>query len=107
AYLGAEFLSEHARVMLRTHTDSLLYDMLGEALTGLTPRHLHEAAQAGDAAARGILAWAGHRLAAVLGSAVNLLDIRKIIVGGGVSAAGDYILQPARETLPRYVLTGL
>ena len=107
AYLGNRFFTDHARVMLRARPDSLLFEMLGEDLEGLTPRHLHEAAQAGDDPARDILAWGGHKLGVVLGAAVNLLDIRKIIVGGGISAAGDYILQPARETLPRYVLTGL
>jgi glucokinase len=51
-----------------------------------------------------MLAWAGHKLGVLLGSIVNLLDIRTIIVGGGVSAAGDYLLEPARETLPEYVI---
>ena len=30
-----------------------------------------------------------------------------IIVGGGVSAAGDYILEPARQTIPRYIMPGM
>ncbi len=107
AYLGIRFLSDHARVMLRAHPESLLFEMLGEDLEGLTPRHLHEAAQAGDETSCAILAWAGQKLAAGLGSAINLLDIRKVIVGGGISAAGDFILQPARETVGQYVLKGM
>ncbi|WP_243664863.1 ROK family protein, partial [Rhodothermus marinus] len=31
----------------------------------------------------------------------------KIVVGGGVSAAGDFILEPARQTLRRYVIPAL
>ena len=68
---------------------------------------LYDAAVLGDAGAVEVLAWAGHKLGCVLGSAVNLLDIRKIVVGGGLSAAGDYILEPARLTLKRFVMSGL
>ncbi len=107
AFLGNRFLTAHARTLLGTKTDSLLYTMLGPKLEGLTPRHLHEAAQAGDKAAESVLRWAGERLGAVLGSAINLLDIRKVIVGGGVSAAGSYILGPARETVASYVTPAL
>jgi glucokinase len=106
AFLGHRFLSNHARTLLAGKT-TLLHDMLGPGLDGLTPRHLHEAAQAGDTAAEGVLRWAGERLGAVLGSAINLLDIRKVVVGGGVSAAGSYILGPAREVVASYVTPAL
>jgi len=107
AYLGQEFLSEHARDRLVNHPDSVIHDLVDGDLDRLTPKVLHEAAQEGDDAARALLEWAGHKLGCVLGSAVNLLDIRTIIVGGGVSAAGDFILDPAREVLPSFVVPGL
>lgn len=106
-YLGREFLSHHARYQLMAQTDSLVHDMTGEDLEGLTPRTLYEAATEGDEPARKVLAWAGHKLGCALASAVNLLDIRTIVVGGGVSGAGDFILEPARQTLPQYVTVGL
>jgi glucokinase len=107
AYLGQEFLSDHARDRLVNYPDTTLHERVDGNLDRLTPKILHEAAQDGDDAARDILEWAGHKLGSVLGSAVNLLDIRTIIVGGGVSAAGDYILDPAREALPSSVVPGL
>ncbi|PSQ86584.1 MAG: ROK family protein, partial [Bacteroidetes bacterium QH_2_63_10] len=64
-------------------------------------------ANQGDELAQDVLAWAGHKLGCVLGSTVNLLDIRTIVVGGGVSGAGDYILDPARDALPRFIVPGL
>jgi glucokinase len=106
-YLGQQFLSDHARNRLINYPDSVVWELTDDDLEALTPRLLHEAAREGDAAARDILAWAGHKLGCVLGSAVNLLDIRTIVVGGGVSSAGDFILEPARETLPQYVTPGL
>ena len=107
AYLGQSFLSDHARDRLVNYPDSALHDLVDGDLDQLNPRLLHEAARSGDEAAQQILKWAGHKLGCALGAAVNLLDIRTIIVGGGVSAAGDFILAPARETLPTYVVPGL
>lgn len=106
AYLGQSFLSEHARDRLLNVPESKVYDLVDD-LDELTPRTLYEAAEADDEAAEAILAWAGHKLGCVLGSAINLLDIRNVVVGGGVSGAGDYILEPARTTLPRFVTPGL
>lgn len=106
-YLGQKFLTDHARDRIVNYPDSAVRDLVEGDLEQLSPRVLHEAATQGDAFAQDMLAWAGHKLGCVLGSAVNLLDIRTIVVGGGVSAAGKYILDPARDVLPRFVTPGL
>jgi len=106
AYLGQHFLSRHARYRLLTRETSLREEA-GADLDRISPHLLHMAAQAGDAGAIEVLAWAGHKLGAALGSAVNLLDIRKIVVGGGVSAAGELLLGPARDALRRFVLPAM
>jgi glucokinase len=107
AYLGQRFLSHHAAERLTKCPDSSLHDMALTNPEHLTPLELFEAATAGDLASIEILAWAGHKLGWGLGSAVNLLDIRKVVVGGGVSAAGDFILEPARVALRKAVIPGL
>lgn len=107
AYLGQRFLSRHARYQLLNRTESVIHQMAGEDLIDITPKMLYEAALAGDVPSQEVLAWAGHKLGVLLGSLINILDIRKVIVGGGVSAAGDYILKPARETMMRFVVPGL
>lgn len=106
-FLGQEFLSSHTRDRLVNYPDSVIHDLVDGDLNRITPRVLYEAAQQGDTAARKIFEWAGHKLGCVLGSAINLLDIRTIIVGGGVSGAGDLLLDPARDVLPHYVVPGL
>jgi glucokinase len=107
AYLGQRFLSRHARYKLMNRKDSLLHEMAGPDLLGITPKMLYDAAMSGDEGARDVLAWAGHKLGCVLGSAANLLDIRKFVVGGGLSGAGDLILEATRQTLPSFVLPAL
>ncbi len=107
AYLGQRFLSRHARYRLMTRHESVIHRMAEEDLMGITPKMLYDAACEEDEGAREVLAWAGHKLGCVLGSCVNLLDIRTIVVGGGLSAAGDYILDTARKTIVRFVTPGL
>ena len=107
AYLGIAFLTGHARTMLEDYPHSLLFAMAGSDLAALTPRMLSEAAQEGDEAAIVILRWAGQKLGAVLGACINLLDIRVVVVGGGISGAGDYLLKSARETALHFIKPGM
>ncbi len=106
-YLGNQFLSRHAFLRL-LNEDSLVHDLVPEGnLKNVTPKILSRAAEKGDASARRIWEWAGHKLGCVLGSAINLLDIRTVIVGGGTSGAGDLLLSPARDTVRRFVTPAL
>jgi glucokinase len=107
AYIGSNFLTHHARYRLLNKTESKIHDMADVELRELTPKMLHEAARQGDLPAREVLAWAGHKLGHTLGSVINLLDIRKIVVGGGMSQAGEFILEPARQTMHEAVMVGM
>ena len=68
---------------------------------------LDEAAVAGDRFAREFLAEMGEILGAGLASALNLLDTPLVIVGGGMSKAERFLLEPARRSLERRVLKSL
>lgn len=107
AYIGQRFLSRHARYQLHTREPGVIHELANGDLSNITPKMLHQAAEAGDEGAIEVLKWAGHKLGCVIGSAINLLDIRKVIIGGGVSAAGEYILKPAHESMVRFVMPGL
>lgn len=106
AYLGQRFLSRYARYRLLAR-DTELHETAGADLAEITPQAIYEAAADGDEEARAVLSWAGHKLGVMLGSVVNLLDIRKVVVGGGVSAAGDLLLEPARKALRRAVMPAM
>jgi glucokinase len=59
-------------------------------------------ARAGEQAARAALARIGRSLGAAIGSLVNVLDPELVVVGGGFgAAAGDLVLDPARESARR------
>ena len=60
-------------------------------------RAVTEAALEGDETAIGVVALIGHRLGAALTSFANIFNPEVIVVGGGVIAAGELLLAPARE----------
>ena len=49
----------------------------------------------------------GERLGVGIANAINLFDPAEVVVGGGVSAAGELLLAPAREVAARFTLTGV
>jgi glucokinase len=62
-------------------------------------------ANEGDRAAVGLLAELGRRLGAGIGSLVNIFNPELVVIGGGFSAAGDFLLEPARELVAREALS--
>lgn len=63
-----------------------------------------EAARAGDALARSALARAGEVLGRAVVNVVHFLLVERIIVGGGVAAADDLLLDPIRRTFEERAL---
>jgi glucokinase len=68
----------------------------GRAITGAL---VTELAHDGDAAARDVIALVGTRLGVGIANLVNVLDPEVVVVGGGVIAAGELLLAPAREVV--------
>lgn len=60
----------------------------------------------GEQRAVEILAGIGRHLGAGIGSLVNIFDPELVVIGGGFAAAGDFILDPAREIVAREGLAG-
>ena len=65
----------------------------------ITPFMVYEAAMQGDAVSKRIFAIVGEWLGIALTSVVNLLNPEKIIIGGGVSQAGNFLIDPIRQTI--------
>ena len=65
----------------------------------ITPYIVCKAANAGDPVAQRIFTIMGEYIGFGMASVVNLLNPEKIIVGGGVADAGDFLINPLKETL--------
>ncbi len=61
-------------------------------------------AQDGDVAAVEALAEIGRKLGSGIGSLVNIFNPELVVIGGGFAAAGDLVLDPAREVMRREAL---
>jgi glucokinase len=65
------------------------------------------AAERGDAEAADAVRILGERLGIGIANVINLFDPELVVVGGGVSRAGELLLAPARETAWRFVIEGV
>ena len=100
ALASGSALQRDAAAGLAAHPASLLADtpglLTGEAIVG--------AANVGDEYAVGVVTALGRRLGVGLSALVNAFNPEVIVIGGGLSAAGELILGPAREELLRRAL---
>jgi len=106
-YSSGNALVREARELLEA--ESPVAVRLRELVEGdprrLTGPVVTQAAQEGDRAAQEILRGVGAWLGTGVAGLVAAFDPELVVVGGGVSAAGDLLLGPAREALSR-TLTG-
>lgn len=65
---------------------------------GLTTRIICEAAEAGDEFAMQMFEETGFFLGVGLVSLVNVLNVNRIALAGGLARAGDWIFEPAKRT---------
>ena len=82
---------------------------LGKRLTrdgGVTGHDVVDGAREGDEPSVRCLRILGERLGVGIANAITMFDPLEIVVGGGVSAAGELLLAPARETAWKYAVPG-
>jgi glucokinase len=66
-----------------------------------------DGAKAGDDTSLRCVRILGERLGIGIANAINLYDPLEVVIGGGVSNAGDLLLEPARRVAFRHVLPGV
>jgi len=66
-----------------------------------------DGAQSGDKASCRCVQILGERLGVGIANAINLYDPLEVVIGGGVSRAGDLLLEPAERVAFRHVLPGV
>ena len=103
AYVGQKYLSKRTIEKLKTNASPKLMELVGGDLEKLAPVHLSMAAEAGDALSRDILVEAGTLMGVMIGSVMSTLDFRDTVIGGGVSAVGDFVYDAIRASVQRNV----
>ena len=97
AYLGQRFMSKRASELIVKQPDNPLYKKFNGRFEEMEPVDLYNESENGNELAQEILKDAGKMLGYAVVNYVHVLDIHKVVVGGGVAKAGDWILQPARD----------
>jgi glucokinase len=100
-------IAREGRLLVRTRPGSRLAHLCGGKPAAVTAKKVFEAARAGDAGARAIIKQAGLYLGIAVANIINLLNPELVIIGGGVSLAGEEFLQYVRRECRRRVLSDL
>jgi glucokinase len=82
---------------------------LGKRLTrdcGVTGHDVVDGAREGDEPSIRCLRIRGERLGIGIANAITMFDPLEVVIGGGVSVAGELLLGPARETAWKYAVPG-
>jgi glucokinase len=66
-----------------------------------------EAAERGNGDAIECLRIVGERLGLAIANALNTFDPELVVIGGGVSTAGEFLLRPARQVAQEFTMRGL
>ncbi len=97
ALTGGNAVAAHAREAVKAGRDTLLAAI--QPPETIAAWNVIELAQKGDQVAMEIIADAGSYLGIAIASMVNLFNPEMVVVGGGVSQAGDLLLNPVRQAV--------
>ena len=102
-YASATALIRMAKTALGNNTESLIYKSVNGKINDITAKTVIDAAKAGDKLALKIFDEYTYHLCVGLINIINCLDPEVIVLGGGVSHAGDILLEAINKKLPELV----
>ena len=103
-YCSATALIRMARVAIAQNPDTLMMKKAGNDLSRIEARTVIDAARDADPVASEVYAHFITHLAHAIANVVNFLDPEVIVLGGGVSKAGDFLLEPLHREYAKYIL---
>jgi glucokinase len=98
-------IARHAIELLQSGRASLLASIVEGKLDRITAKEVVEAARAGDRLAVQVMERAAFYLGIGMVSIIHAFDPQLIIVGGGVSKAGDLLFAPVRGIIAERAMT--
>ena len=98
-YASATAIIREARKAIVEHPESSMLAACGGDPEKLNAKIVIDAARAGDEAAKAVFGGYVQALAVGIINIINMLDPEVIVLGGGVSAAGEFLLNAVREAV--------
>ena len=103
-YCSATALIREAREQVAAHPESRILALAEHDPSRINAKMVFDAMKEGDAVAKGLFDWYVSCLAQAVGSLVNFMDPEIIILGGGVSKAGEVLAEAVRKEFPKDVI---
>jgi len=97
-YASVTGLLRTVREGIENGKHTILVDMADQDISNITGQMVSDAIDKGDEFAQWAMAETGQWLGTGIASLINLFNPEKIVLGGGMTAAGDHLLKPLRET---------
>ena len=84
---------------MEKHPDSLLFERTMGRPESMDAKTAIDCAREGDSAALEVFYNYVDHLGSAVASMINLLDCERVAIGGGVSAAGEFLFEPLRKNV--------
>ena len=101
AYLGAKNFTRYCVEYVKNHQSKIIMDLIENDYSKLNPEILYKAALKNDKTALELWTWGGQILGVLLANIVNILNPDTIVLCGGVSQAGNFLIDAAKKEMLR------
>ncbi|MDO5376975.1 MAG: ROK family protein [Clostridia bacterium] len=102
-YASATAIIREGRRAVEKHPESAIMKRCGGNPERINAKTIIDCAKEGDETAKAVFAYYVKGLAHGIVSIINILDPEVIVLGGGVSMAGDFLLSAVREEVAKHV----
>ena len=99
AYVGNNYIVRDVITQIKKGEKTLIKKLVNGKLSKITPEIISRAARAGDRFAKEIWRDVGNKVGTGLAGVVNLLNVEKIVIGGGVAEAGKILFDSIKKTI--------
>lgn len=103
-YCSATAIIRMAKEACREHPDSAIMQAVNGDRSKINAKIVFDAAKEGDIIASRVFRRYVKYLTIAINNAISFLDPDMIVLGGGVSRAGDFLLDAINELLPSYLM---
>lgn len=101
AYASGPAIAARAIEGLQSGEQSVLPELVDGDLSRITAETVYEGIVAGDAYAREVMRDTAKFLGSGVANLINVLNPEMIVISGGVTRAGDHLLEPLRNEVKR------
>ncbi|MFN8401720.1 MAG: ROK family transcriptional regulator [Anaerolineales bacterium] len=106
-YANQYSIIQRVQARLEVKRSSIIPKLMAEQSASLSISLIKQAADAGDREAIDSFYEAGHAMGQGLAGLINIFNPEKIVIGGPLSVAGEYMLPAIKQTVSQHSMPGI